>query len=350
MEKIISNSALPDTRPDSEKVKDYSTSEILTSGKEVVPFENKQIKKLALEEINQWYAGSCVPHAFLIQLEYENISPKNISRLRNYRKRSNFPQPGSIGINTYDNIRKGLSNDFPTPARFTEEDATNMPYVLGEPMLLRDFNYYLYINSRTHSIEPEIIPIDIAKGKAVTIFIYATNDEWSREFVENTDTSVTLNNAYIRHAVCLVPKGDFTKNGKRWLAVHDSANFGGRFLRYISYEFLVDRVYFGAKVHAKDEVLVEPVEVVSDKAYLYCEFGNKGDSVLKLQTMLSNAGKLEKKFITGFYGALTAKAVLWWQLENWNLFTSSIPALLEMKGHFWGSQSTNALKKINKDA
>lgn len=335
--KIISNSALPDTRPQELKDKDYSTKEIVTSS--VVPFQNSKITELTATVYNQWYAGSCVPHAFYTQLEYEGIIPPNLSpsQLRAYRKRIGYPTPGSIGVDIYDKIKDGQSFDFPTPEKFTEEQATAMPYIKGDKII--DFKYFQYL--QFGKVLTEDIVKDVALGKAVTIFIYATDSEYSREYVEVKDPNLDIRNAYVRHAVCLVPKGDFTENGKQWLAVHDSARFGGRHLRYISYDFLKARAYFGAKVYADD--IPVPITPEIGLPLLYCEQGDSGDKVSMLQAYLVKDGVLSKEYVTGYYGALTAKAVLWWQLKRHEKFESDIPTLLKWGGRYWGNQSINLL-------
>lgn len=344
MEKIISRDALPDNRPQPQQDKDYSTQEIATAS--IPTFKNKQIKKFTATEFNQWYVGSCVPHGFLTQLEYEGIATPDISRLRAYRKRVNYPGAGSIGVDMYNQIKSGQSNDFPTPEKFREAMATAMPYVIGAK-LIKDFSYFLYQDKKTYKWLVDDIPADIAAGKAVAIFFYATEEEWEKEYVELIDPNCPFPGAEVQHCVCIVPYGDFTKNGKRYLTVQDSAKFGKRGMRHVEFDtFLKKRLYFAAKVYATGDVPVPPpVPVVPDKATVPCELNDKGDAVLALQAFLVKQGKLEAQYQTGFYGALTAKAVLWWQLEHWNEFTVNVPQLLEWGGKYWGQQSINIINK-----
>lgn len=339
MEKIISRDALPDNRPQNLKEKDYSTEEIAMAVA-VEPFKNEKITKLTTTVYNQWYVGSCVPHGIYAQLEYEGIA-KDKSQLRAYRKRINYPQAGSIGVDMYDQIKGGQSDDFPTPVGFTEAQATAMPYIVGTKTI-KDFKYYQYIDKKTGKLVLDNVPADIASGKAVAIFIFASDEEWSQEYVEIKD-DVKIENAEVRHCVCIIPKGDFMENGKKWLAVHDSAAFGGRHLRYISLEFFLARTYFAAKVLIAGEVVpVEPQPI--GKPMTVCELGDRGDAVKALQNFLINEGKLESQYLTGYYGSLTAKAVLWWQLEHWDKFTSNVPQLLDWAGKYWGNQSIAIIK------
>lgn len=346
-QKIVSQDALPDTRPAVLKDKDYSTKEIATSA--VAPFQNSKPSKLEATEYNQWYAGSCVPHAFWTQLEYEGIINKdfNPAQLRSYRKRGNYPQAGSNGTDMYDQMRDGQSNDFSTPKYFSEAMATAMPYVRGTK-LVKDFKYFQYVDKTSWRTLVEDIPKGVAVGKAISIFIYATEEEWSKEYVDIINPNLNIANAVVRHAVCLTPKGDFTEKGKEWLTVHDSAKFGGRHLRYISYDFLKGRCYFGAEVYLADSIPEPEIPPLSDLPLTYCELGDSSQSVRNLQAFLIKNGNLESKYLTGYYGALTARAVLWWQLEYWTHFTANIPQLLDWGGKYWGSQSIKVLKEINK--
>lgn len=345
MEKIISRDALPDDRPVALQKKDYSTAEV-AAALAVPTFENERPRKLGATEFNQWYVGSCVPHGVWTTLEYEGIidASFNPSQLRSYRKRSNYPSPGSIGVDMFDQIRGGQSNDFPTPPKFREEQATAMPYVAGNK-LIQDFRYFQYIDKATGRLMVEDIPTDIALGKAVTIFIYATEDEWEREYVEIQDEDLNILEAEVRHCVCIMPKGDFTKNEKQWLAVHDSARFGGRHLRYIDFEFLKRRCYFAAKVYKVEDIPTPPDTEPTGKPIEVCQIGSKGQAVINLQKFLIADGKLEPQYQTGYYGAITAKAVLWWQLEHWDRFTANIPQLLEWGGEYWGPQSISIINQ-----
>lgn len=337
--RIVSNSALPDNRPVILKEKDYSTAEVLTSS--APAFQNPRPTKVTATEFNQWYAGSCVPHGVLTQLEYEGLVVPDISRLRLYRKRSNYPQSGSIGVDIYDKAKAGVSTDFPTPPYCTEAMATAMPYIEGVK-LLKDFTYFQYVDKETNRLLLEDVPHDVAIGKPVSIFIFASESEWSEKYVEIKNPSLGIGGAEVRHCVCIVPRGDFTENGKRWLAVQDSAKFGGLGLRYVEYDkFFLTRTYFAGKVYAKDTipVVVPPPQVIDMIPDVACELGRRGDAVFALQRFLAKEGKLEAQYVTGYYGALTAKAVLWWQLEHWNEFDLTVPQLLDLGGKYWGNAS-----------
>ena len=344
-EKVVSMSALPDTRPQADKDKDYIVDEI-AADVAVVPFENSRIDVLTATVYNQWLVGSCVPHGIITQLEYEGLIPPNlsISQLRAYRKRLNYAQPGCIGPDMYDKIKHGQSNDFPTPAHFTENQATAMPYVAGD-RLIDDFNYFQY-KKEDGTWDVEQIVKDIAIGKAIAPFIYATDAEWAREYVDIITPNLALEGAEVRHCVCLIPSGDFTENGRQWVSVHDSAKFGGRHLRYVTYEFLKKRLYFGAKVYKGAEIPVPPTPPHVDLPLVACEQGNKGENVLNLQEYLIEKGFLEKNYATSYFGAISAKALLWFQLFHHDKFSSKIPEILGWGGKYWGPQSIKVVEEL----
>lgn len=328
---LFPSGALPDTRSDKEKEKDYLVEEILAGAP--VPFQHERPTKLDATVYSQEHTSSCVPHAFLTQLEYAGIG-KELSQLRAYRKRANYPQEGSNGVDMYTQIRGGQSphKEAPVVKGMREPEANALPLIQGEK-IIPDFNYFIFRDYAT-------IPAAVAGGKAVAIFIYATTKEWAQEYVEVIEDDLNGNEASVRHAVVLIPSGDFAEKGKEWLAVHDSAAFGKRHLRYISKDFLLKRCYFAATVAQKEDV-PPPAEV--QQPTTVCEFGQKNGAVYALQSYLAKEGYLGAQYITGYYGQLTAKAVLWYQLKHHEKFPVLIPQLLEWGGKYWGPSSINTL-------
>lgn len=309
---------------------------------EVAPFKNKKITKLTATVFNQWYTSSCVFHAFLTSLEYLGIITKKEvkSQLLAYRKRINYPNEGSIAYDAWDVIRNGVSpyKDGETKEKMTEAAANAMKVIAGLPVLKDLFNHF-EITDYTR------IPGYVAAGKPVPVFIYATEKEWAQEYVDIKTPSLKIGDAYVRHAVVLVPKGDFTEKGVQRFAVHDSAAFGNRQLRYVSYDFILKRSHYAGRLEKKGEVVPVEPPVVDRTPDVACELNDRGDAVLALQRFLFDQGKLQAQYVTGFYGALTAKAVLWYQLSVWEKFSSTIPELLDLKGEFWGAQSIASLTK-----
>jgi hypothetical protein len=76
------------------------------------------------------------------------------------------------------------------------------------------------------------------------------------------------------------------------------------------------------------------------------KLGDKGQAVLNLQGFLVEKGFLERKFITGNYLGLTAKAVMWFQLYHHDMFDIEIPEILDLKGEWFGAQSVKVAKTL----
>jgi hypothetical protein len=348
MDQIIPNAALPDPRPQPLRDSDYNSSEIAAAAVAAL-FANAKPGTIGATLYNQWYVGSCVLHGFYTQLEYEGIvapSPEGMSQLRAYRKRSNYPNAGTAAVDAYTQIKDGQSKNVeaPTSPGMTEAMATAMPKVKGS-VLIKDFKYFEFAPlSFWYGAKPNTQANDqaiaaAAAGKAIAIFIFATEDEWSQEYVEIKTPALQIGDAYVRHCVCIMPKGDFTENGKQWLAVQDSAAFGNRHLRYVSRDFFNKRAYYASQVFANDEIPAPVPPPAIGKPTTPCKLGDHGSAVSSLQTFLVEQKKLEAQYVTGYYGAITAKAVQWWQLEHWNRFTGGVPALLDLAGKYWGKES-----------
>lgn len=335
---IVPSAALPDTRPEEARRRDYKDEEI-AGAPAVEAFKHSKILKLLATLFNQWYTSSCVPHGFLTTLEYEGIiTPATLkSQLRAYRKRLNYPGEGSIAGDLWDKIKAGVSplKEAPVKEKMTEAEANALPFVAGTKDL--DFNYF-------EITDYSRIPGYVALGKAIPVYIYATKDEWSREYVKIIDLNLSIGSAYVRHCVCLVPNGDFTEDGVQYLTVHDSAAFGGRQLRYMPLPFLLKRAYYAARIEKKGELPPVPVPPAPSLPRVACKLGDRGDAVRNLQAFLIKKKMLDAAYLTGFYGALTAKAVLWYQLSRWEAFSSTIPELIELKGENWGPQSIGTLE------
>ena len=336
---IVSNAAIPAEAPKTQ----YKDDELASATvEEVKPFLHDRVRELKASVFNQWYTSSCVFHAFLTALEYLGIITKEQvkSQLLAYRKRMNFPNEGSIAYDAWEVIRNGVSpyKDGPTLEKMSEAAANAMKIVAGLPILKDLFNHFEITDYRR-------IAGYVAAGKPVPVFIYATRDEWAREYVEIQNEDLSISDASVRHAVCLIPKGDFEKNGIEYFSVQDSAKFGNRHLRYVPQEFIMKRCYYAARLEKKDAPIIVEPPVVDRIPDVPCKLNDKGEAVLALQRFLFDQGKLKAEYITGFYGPLTAKAVLWYQLSKWEKFTSTIPELLDLKGESWGPQSIATLNK-----
>lgn len=322
--------AVLDPRPPLAKGADYSLNEIVTIADGTF-FSHKKPDSLRWV-FDQYGTLSCVAHSVHNQMIYNGIAltPDQYSRLQTYRKRTNYSGGGMWLQDAYDRVKKGTLPylEAPTPLNCTEAQANAMPYDEGVPK--EDFIYHL-------SSTPSNALRFVNAGIAVEVFIYASVNEWSKEYVTATDT-VSLDTAAIRHGVVLMPKGDFNENGVNWYAVHDSAKFGGRFLRYVSEHFLLTRCYsLGVALPIKkDQTLLEVKPTVAVK------FGDRNAEVKVLQDYLIKKGYLGTSYNTGYYGNLTSKAVLDWQIANAVFFADygyTVEELKVLGGRWFGKVS-----------
>lgn len=338
---IIPNGALVDTRPLKEKEKDYNAKEI-AGAHHAVPFKHSKITELTKTVYSQEYTSSCVAHAFLTQMEYEGLvkpKPKGYSQLLTYRKRKNYPSPGCIAADIYERIAEGqcANSVAPVTVGYTEKLANELPYIIGS----KTMPLFTYFSITDYSSIPDVV----TSNKAVVVFIYASKDEYSREYVTVREPNLQIRDAYVSHAICLVPSGDFTENGVEWLAVHDSAKFGGLHLRYIDKNFLLKRCFYASKIY-NSNTMPTPEPPVTAIANVACQFKDESNAVRNLQGMLIQQGYLESQYQTGYFGALTAKALLEWQLVHYKEFNYMRPVreLLSLEGKFFGQQSIDIVE------
>jgi hypothetical protein len=333
------NGIIEDTRSHEEKIRDWDSREIaLGSG------TGSKITKIPIKVYDQQGTSSCTAHAILSMMEYNQVLKKEVSRYLLYRKRFNFPFEGS---NATDLLKKSHSDhdtnggltyydDVAHPLNLTEIWANTLPFVIGKNITV-PFNYFTIFD--WNELEAKV-----NSGIAVTLAFYSTVNEWSREWVEERDI-VTPNNAKVRHQVTLIPKGAFRENGKLWFSVHDSAKFGNRHLRYATLDFFRNRVIVQPQFAIPKAMPVEPPKV--NKTLSAVKLGDRGQAVTNLQGFLADKGFLERRFVTGFYGPITQKAVLWFQLYNHEEFDIDIPELLKLNGEWFGSQSVKVARTIS---
>lgn len=336
------NGVTEDVRSDKEKIKDWDSREITLGAT-----EGKKITQLPIRLYDQMGTSACTAHAYLSMLEYNRVLNVPVSRFALYRKRSIYPAGGS---NITDLILKsdpafsslgGLTkyDDIIHPSNLTEAWANTVPYLLGSK-IADGFDYYTIKDF-------EDLERIVNSGLAVTFGFYSTNAEWRAEYVEEKTVITNPFSAQVRHQATLIPRGAFWENGKLWFSVHDSAGFGGRFLRYATLSFVKNRK-INQPVFAipKEAIQIPQPPLIDVKPLVAVNLEDRGQAVENLQAYLAKRGFLDTKNITGYYGALTSKAVLWFQLYYHDMFNDNIPELLALKGQWWGKQSIEVVNKI----
>lgn len=325
------NSIAVDTRASVDKAKDYYYGEdiSLPTGD-----ENKRIKKLPFKAYDQGGTSAC--GAFSAAHMRKLTDGNDTDPLPWYRARTNFAGQGMF-------IQEVLKS---------AALADIMPLVKRNIRLTEDLaNSYapteLFKNSRKDKFEYfQIEPYDedavwrtVSLGIPTLITFFATNSEWDEEVVLKDVT--TLWTAPVRHYVVALPYSNHMHDGHEWVSVIDSAPNKGYSLRHVRMDFLAKRMYLGggfftASTTKKSKVTSFPV--------LACEYGQRNINVTTLQTFLNQLGLVSKEHITGYYGNITAKAVLNWQLKNISSPKLTDRQLIDWEGKNWGPASINFIK------
>lgn len=304
---------LSDDRPVSEIVKDYLHEERLPSSPATIWFDRPFVSPYLNE--NQNDTSSCVAHATTMAW---SITTKNLgsdftrlSKMFVYKLRTNFPSPGCNMPEMMDRLKKVgscLYTNLPTP--FTEEMANSVsitaPLIKEASENKKLVEYYKISNAR----DIDLLASISATGVGISLLIFATYKEWAQKYpqvIPGTVESV----APIRHGVCILDRGGFIENGIKYLAIVDSSWFGDYKIRYLSEDFIKNRVfkvdgaaYFDA-VSIMDSVKPSNLGVFVGTM----EKGDIGELVLNLQKVLLYEGFLPADCVIGTFGPRTVKAV-----------------------------------------
>jgi hypothetical protein len=207
----------------------------------------------------------------------------------------------------------------------------------------------IFANKRGDQYEyVQIAPYDVdalwsavSNGNNTLLTFFSTINEWDEEMYVRDFT--TLMTAPVRHYVVAIANSTHVKDGQEWVSVIDSSPNKGFALRHIRKDFLKSRMYLGGGFYypvtkKKGKVISLPLKRL--------EFGNRGYEVRILQQFLTQEGLLSSIHQTGYYGNLTAAAVLKWQLKN--LLESERNNLTALEGKFWGPKSIEFI--VNKYA
>lgn len=324
--------AIADPRSALEKSRDYTYGEdmVLPTGSA----GNKRIKKLPFDAYLQQSTSSCGAHAAAhARRSYES---EGTFPLAWYRTRTNYSGEGMYLKEVLKLAARADTVKTPkdVPKKLTESYANSLEYM------------ELFSNNRDARYEYVTInPYDaqavldlVSGGKAVVISFYATKAEWGEEIYPRETTTILT--APVRHYVLALPNTYHTKDGYEWVSCIDSANPKGNTLVHMRRDMLEKRMYLGGGFY---HVVDKSKSQVKDLPLTACEYGQRNGNVLKLQKFLTQLGRMSAIHNTGYYGNITAQAVLGWQVEN--LSNADVDWLYKLNGHYWGPQSIVLVKK-----
>lgn len=334
---------LPDNRSEEEKSKDYLSEEMMPPSVPE-PFSNPQMTVSPYPYVNQLGTSSCVPHAATLALAIERKADVNnfalLSPMFAYRLRSNYAAEGSPPQNIFQILRNSgapLADSLPTPQYEFQANALSITdQMKSEAAIYKGLDYY------TLAIPNSIVTIaKIAmQGHAIAITLFANEDEYSIQYPKIVNPNLTYSQAEIQHEVCVLPYSGFIKDGIRYVAIQDSAWFGGWKLRYLSEAFIKARVYGAAYW---DTVQILATGKYPKHVFTYpLRLGNQNDEVKILQQMLIAEGLLPPTLATGLFGGKTLAGVRAFQ-EKYAI-DILIPAGLTAPTGFFGDLS---IKKAN---
>lgn len=155
-------------------------------------------------------------------------------------------------------------------------------------------------------------------GVAVSILIFAQEDEWSMESPQILYPNLTIDQAVVNHCITVLPNVSYKdSSGKRYVIIQDSAFFGGKVYRFISEDFIAARC-----VGADIITTLGMSSIITLPKYTFSNdlaFGSTGKDVQMLQTCLQSLGFFPTIVNGGlltptqFYGGLTKQAVATFQ-------------------------------------
>jgi hypothetical protein len=336
---------LDDTRPEEEKLKDWTHKEIVAKTASVVWTDRMAtIKKYP--QRNQDGSYTCVMQTCAKMLGINNANESgayvDLSAFDGYDRRSNKPQGGMIGNDAFQIVKDyGLTLDQFIPSQKLGEPASvdRKPFMEDVGKVFRIANY-------------AILPIDIdeiasvlALGTPVMLWFEYFYDEWGNvPTLKHNETT-----APSRHSITGV---NFTLyQGKKAIYAEDSTPVSGQDngQRILTEDFIKARCIYAAysfdlkngatipEAQPDDPVLAKPKYIGGQ-----LKFGDKSDKVKNLQNVLKYDGEfLMEQSSTGLYGAITAKAVLAYQLKY---SVSSLEELNSLAGRVVGPATAKDLE------
>lgn len=317
--------ALPDLRPEEEKLKDFHQREVVSAMEPPKWREKPASEWRRFPIFNQNGSGSCVAQtlAKLYGVMYwlENKDYVHFSATHIYQRRNNKPQSGMAGVDAFAIAAKGVTLEELVPSQnMTDQqmDTVEIPQYKQDVGKVFAIPNYLQINTR----DIDAIASTIEKtGKAVMVWFYFLAKEWTaRPNVQ--DQNLDLNGVYTcRHSVAAVDY--MLVGGKKCLLIDDSwgTQYGQAGQRIIDEDFYNARNWFAAypmqfQFQNKIEQEIPNQDKQSFNFAIDMEFGMTNPEVSKLQQALKYLGLFPANTTgTNYFGAITKTAVQKFQVK-----------------------------------
>jgi len=311
LEKLQNPGALLDTRSEEEKKKDYKFGEIVSAIQPVVWIEKPQSTWRKFPIFNQNGSGSCVAQTlrklYGVYLWLRTGVWVDISGSHIYQRRVNRPSAGMGGTDVFMIGQKGTTlNSFAPSDNMTDTQMDSVNVIPFMEKIGETFKLGSYIVVSPTDIDT-VASIIQATGKAVMVWFYFKNDEWTDTPVVKYPNLDLYAQSTARHSVAAV---DFTLvNGKKCLIIDDSWGlaYAMNGQRVITEDFFNARNFFAA--HFQNFAFENADPIVPKPRYT--------GSITSLQDCLKHYGTFPINIAsTGFFGSITKKAVSDFQIRE----------------------------------
>lgn len=319
-EKHFQSGALPDTRTEAEKAKDFKFEEFVTAINPVVWTEKQPPSWRRFPIFNQNGSGSCVAQtmAKILGIMYwlKNNEYVHFSATHIYQRRINKPAGGMAGVDAFDIAQKGATLEVLAPSQnMSDEQMDNTKIEKYKADVGEVFKIGNYILNPVRDLETIASIIQTTK-KAVMVWYYFNHDEWTD--VPKILRPLDVNGAGVsRHSVTAV---DFTLyQGKKCLIIEDSwgTSYGKAGQRIITEDFHNVRNFFTAHpmVFQFEVPVIPPITVY--KFTKTMKTGDQNNEVKQLQLFLQQRGFFPtNSTATGYFGGVTKKGVVAFQISR----------------------------------
>jgi len=334
-----------DNRKDIEKLKDFQFNEMVSSISPVEWIEKTEYRKFPI--FNQDGSGSCVAQSMakLLGILYwlKNKVYIHFSATDIYQRRANKPAGGMNGVDAFDIAREGITLEELVPSQdMSDEEMDSIDIEQYKHDVGSIFKISDYVSMPIKDIDTIASTIQTT-GKGVMVWFYFQHDEWT-DIPNIKNLTLDLNaTTTSRHSVVAV---DYTlHNGKKALIIEDSwgTSFGKEGQRIITEDFFKIRNWFAAypiSFKFDEPAVIKPLYTFTK----FMKYGQTNEDIVALQNIL----KFEKLFpsninSTGFYGSITSKAVLAWQLKN---NVAPLEELNYLQGRVSGPKTISTLNNL----
>lgn len=340
MENIFTG-LIPDPRIEEQKQKDYQHDEMYSA----LPIQWKEKTEFRQFPIrNQNGSGMCVAFSTAKVLgvnnsnenkEFATLSPRYIYVQRTDKNSSGMylQKAGDIAIKSGSCLDTSMPSDN-LPESQANNDTDKTAEVDSEAFKYRG-KTYVFINNDANVMDN--IATIIEKGYALVLTTRFHFSEWNDE----PQIKVPTDQANNFHAITIVDY--FIKNGEKCLLMEDSwgQQYGNNGRRILSETWIRSRMTGCMYIIDIESTQIEKPKYNFTQVMIY---GQKSYHIIALQDVLKYEGFLPSNIdSTGFYGNLTAKAVLSWQRWH-NIAPES--ELLALEGKRCGYKTLACLNQL----